>query len=84
MSSGDVVVYSTVFCAPCERLKAHLSARGVAFAVKDPMMDEDAADFLESRDIRTTPVLVVGDEVVVGFDMARVDDLLARAGLDPG
>ena len=59
-------------------MKSHLAARGVPFVVKDPMMDEDAAEFLESRDIRATPVLTVGDEMVIGYDVAQVDDLLAR------
>lgn len=73
-----VVVYSTAFCAPCETLKSHLTARGFDFVVKDPMMDEDAAEFLESNDIRTTPVLTVGEEMVIGYDGPKIDDLLAR------
>lgn len=83
MTSGEagVVVYSTALCIPCEHLKRHLRDREVAFTVKDPMMDEDAAEFLESNGIRSTPVLTVGDEVIVGFDPERVDEVLAAAGL---
>ena len=76
----QVVVYSTALCVPCERLKRHLAARGVAFVVKDPMMDEDAAEFLESRDITTTPVLSIGDTLIVGYDVERVDELLDASG----
>ena len=43
------------------------------------MADQDAADFLESRDIFMTPVLLIDDEVVVGFRRDRIDALL---GLD--
>lgn len=79
-ASQQVVVYSTALCVPCERLKRHLAARGVPYLVKDPMMDEDAAHFLESRDITTTPVLSIGNELVIGYDGERVDDLLASSG----
>jgi glutaredoxin 3 len=74
--SREVIVYSTPLCPPCERLKAHLRERGVAFRVRDLMMDEEAAGFLAGRGIRSTPVLQVGDELVVGFQPDRVDELL--------
>ena len=73
-----VTVYSTPLCAPCERLKRHLRERGVAFKVVDIMMDEDAGAFLESRGIRSTPVLSVDGELVVGFDPQRIDQLLKK------
>jgi len=74
----DVVVYSTPFCAPCEQLKAYLRERGVAFTAKDLMMDEDAAEFIDQQNIRTSPVLQVGDTLLHGQDLerAKVDALL--------
>ncbi len=72
----DVTVYSTPLCAPCERLKRHLREKGVAFKVIDVMMDEEAGAFLESRGIRTTPVISVDGELVIGFDRMRIDELL--------
>ena len=81
MSETPVTVYSTVFCPPCDQLKRHLGELGVSFTLKDPMMDEEAAEFLESRHLRTTPVMTVGDEVIVGFDPAAVDAALRTAGV---
>ena len=72
----EVVVYSTPLCIPCERLKAYLRERGVQFTVRDLLMDEEAADLLAERGIRTTPVLQVDDEFVVGFQPEKVADLL--------
>ena len=74
----DVIVYSTPLCAPCERLKRHLRERGVAFKVVDIMMDEEAGAFLESLGIRSSPVLSVDGELVVGFDPQRIDQLLTK------
>ena len=74
----EVVVYSAPLCAPCERLKRYLREKGIAFTVVDIMMDEEAGAFLESRGIRSTPVLSVDGELVVGFDPERVGHLLSR------
>lgn len=72
----DVIVYTTPLCAPCERLKSYLRAKGVPFIVKDVMVDEEAAEFLESRHIYSAPVLSVDGELVMGFQRERVDELL--------
>ena len=76
MAARNVIVYSSPLCAPCERLKEYLKSRGVAFTVVDVMMDEDAAELLESRNIRSTPVLSVDGELVVGFQREPIDKLL--------
>lgn len=76
-----VTVYSTVFCTPCEHLKRFLGDADVAFVVKDPMMDEDAADFLEDHNIRSTPVLTVGEHIVIGFDRPKIDEALRMTGI---
>ena len=65
----EVIVYSTPLCAPCERLKQYLAAHDVEFTVKDLMMDEEAADLMMSRNIRTSPALQVGDEILFGKDL---------------
>lgn len=69
-------VFSSPLCTPCERLKDYLRARGVEFIARDVMVDEDAALFLESRNIRSTPVLMLDGELIVGFDRERIDELL--------
>lgn len=72
----EVIVYSTPLCGPCERLKGHLRAAGISFIVKDVLLDEEAAEFLESRNIRTTPVLSVDGELVEGYQPEKVDELI--------
>ncbi len=57
-------------------MKEYLRSRGVAFKVVDVMMDEDAAELLERRNIRSTPVLSVDGELVVGFQREPIDKLL--------
>jgi len=66
----EVTVYSTPFCVPCDRLKQYLKQHGVEFAAKDLMMDEDAADRLESLGIRSSPVLEVDGNFYTGTQLA--------------
>jgi hypothetical protein len=40
------------------------------------MIDEEAREELQKLGVRSTPALVVDDEVVIGFDKARIDALL--------
>ena len=75
---ANVTVYSTPLCAPCEQLKSYLRDRGVEFTAKDLMMDEDAAEFIDSKNIRTSPVLQVDDALLHGQELepAKIDALL--------
>lgn len=58
-------------------MKAWLTERDYSFAVRDVMMDEEAGELLESLDIRTTPTLQVGEQFIIGFDVAAMEDALA-------
>ena len=75
---AKVTVFSTPLCAPGEQLKSYLQARGVEFTSKDLMMDEDAAEFIDSKNIRTSPVLQVDDTLLHGQELepSRIDALL--------
>ena len=48
-----VVLYTTPMCVPCEQVKAYLTALGVDFEVVDVMADEEAAELLDSKGIRS-------------------------------
>jgi glutaredoxin-like YruB-family protein len=76
-SDRSVVVYSTPTCGPCKAAKAFLTSKGVAF------QEVNVAEDLEGREalIRQTgqlavPVIVVGDEVVLGFNRPRLAEVL--------
>ena len=43
---------------------------------KDPMVDEVAEAELAELGIYSTPVTIIDGEVVLGFDAARLDQLL--------
>ncbi len=74
--SRKVVVYSQPGCVPCRRMKEFLAENGVEFTDRDVSTDEAALQELVKLGFMTTPVIVVDDEVIAGFDRARLESLL--------
>ncbi|HEX2171987.1 MAG TPA: PDZ domain-containing protein [Dehalococcoidia bacterium] len=60
--------------------KEFLSQKGVSYVERDVSLDRQAAlELYQLTGRGAVPVIVVNNEVVVGFDRARLDLLLARA-----
>jgi len=60
-------------------VKAYLSARGIDYEDRDVSSDPQAVeDLIYKYQSRSTPTLVIGDEVMIGFDPERLDQLLAE------
>jgi glutaredoxin 3 len=57
-------------------VKEFLSQKGVPFVERDVLTDDSAMDELSQLGYMTTPVIKVDDQVVVGFDRKRLEELL--------
>lgn len=71
-----VILYSQPGCPPCFAAKRFLAARKVAFEYKDVTADSSALRELVKLKSRTTPTIVVGDEVMIGFDPEKLEAML--------
>ena len=56
-------------------MKSYLSERGIDYEIRDVTMDTSAVRDLVRYGSRSTPTLVIGDEVIIGFDPDRIDEL---------
>ena len=63
----------------CNRTKEFLSEHGIAFEERDVSTDRAALDELQKRNLMTTPVTLIDEDAVVGFDRARLAKLLGIA-----
>src|SRR5687767_6329973 len=63
--------------------KEFLSQRGVPYTEKDVSRDPRAASELQRLGQRGVPVIMVDGHMVVGFDRAQLERLLARATAEP-
>ncbi len=69
----QVTVYSTNTCPWCDRTKEYLTSRNVPFVVKDVSNDYGAAmEMVRRSGQQGVPVITTEDEVIVGFDQARL------------
>jgi glutaredoxin-like YruB-family protein len=76
MSQKRVVLYSQPGCPPCFAAKHFFNSREIAFEYKDVTKDPEAMRELVELNSRSTPTIVVDDEVMIGFDMDRLEQLL--------
>jgi len=77
-----VTVYSTKNCPYCRMAKAFLDKQGVLYENIDVDEDIKAAEkIIELSGQRGLPVIIVDDEVIVGFDSPRLNELFGETTL---
>ena len=74
-----VTVYSITTCPWCEKTKKYLASKGVEFEVRNIEENEDyAKECLQLSGDTMVPVTTIdGKNFVLGFDKAKLDELLA-------
>ena len=76
--SVPVTIYSAPWCAFCHMAKRYLDDLGVTY--KDIDVDADPAaarELVETSGQAGIPVLLIGEETIIGFDRPRIDSALA-------
>lgn len=76
--SENVLVYSTPTCPFCDKVKQYLESKGVDYKEVDLTQDMEARDEFLRKGHRGVPVTVVGEEEIVGFDTAKLDEALEK------
>jgi alkyl hydroperoxide reductase subunit F len=77
---SKVTVYSTQFCQYCRMAKAFLDKQKIPYESIDVGEDRAAAEkMIELSGQRGVPVILVDDEVIVGFDSQRLNVLFGSA-----
>ena len=73
----EVKVYSTKNCPYCRMTKAFLEKHGIAYIDIDVGEDKEAAkEMVDLSGQFGVPVIVYGEEVIVGFDAERLNKLV--------
>lgn len=57
-------------------MKEFLSQKGVTFVERNVAQNEAALSELEQLGVMTTPVTLIDDEMVIGFDREKLNALL--------
>jgi len=57
----------------CDQAKEYLSHKGIEFQERDIAQDPSALAELKKLGYMTTPVIVIEDSIIVGFDADKID-----------
>ena len=77
---AEITVYSSNMCGACEMVKEFLRLRGKEFLERNVSVDLQGRKELLELGFDATPVTVIGESVVEGFDVDKIDAALALAG----
>jgi glutaredoxin 3 len=78
MTDKQVVIYSTPTCPYCKRVKDYLSRKGIPYIEHNVAIDRNAAkEMVKKSGQLGVPVILIDDEVLIGFNQTQLDRLLA-------
>jgi glutaredoxin-like YruB-family protein len=73
----SVTIYSTPTCHFCHMAKDYMTEHNVAFTDYNVASDlEKRQEMIEKSGQMGVPVIVIGDELIVGFDKERLQSAL--------
>jgi len=79
VSQKKVVIYTTPTCPYCRRAKEYLWQRGIPYQDINVAADKEAAHEMIKRSGQMgVPVILVDGELIVGFNQAKLDEMLAK------
>lgn len=85
MSTTNVTVYSTTWCGFCHQAKKYFDSIGVKYDDIDVEKDPKAAEAMVQKSGQMgVPVIEIGDNIIVGFNKPKIDDLLKTEGILKG
>jgi glutaredoxin-like YruB-family protein len=74
---SKVTIYSTVTCSFCKMAKMYFQDNNVAYTEKDVTTDPALQqEMIEKSGQMGVPVITIDDQVVIGFDKPRLQELL--------
>lgn len=73
----EIKIYSTPTCPYCKMVKEYLESRSIPYTNYDVSEDKSALEeMIKLSGQMGVPVVVIDDEIVIGFDKSRIDPLL--------
>ncbi len=78
MAEKDIRIYSTPACPWCKKVKDYLKSKNVQFTDYNVAEDrEKLQEMVQLTGQRGVPVIVIGDEVIIGFNQPKIDLAIA-------
>ena len=75
---ANVKVYSSNTCPHCVTAKKYLDEKGVEYEERNVQTDPEARKELMAMGHMGVPVIIIGEDEIVGFDQGKIDELLSK------
>lgn len=73
----DIKLYTTPSCIYCNKAKNYFKSLGLAFTEYDVSKDpQKAEEMVRKSGQMGVPVILIKNQVIVGFDKTKIDSLL--------
>ncbi|PKL15178.1 MAG: NrdH-redoxin [Spirochaetae bacterium HGW-Spirochaetae-6] len=73
----QIKVYTTPTCHFCQKVKDYLKAKNVAYSELDVSKNPQyAQEMVQKSGQMGVPVVLLGNQIVVGFDKPKIDKIL--------
>ena len=72
----NIKVYSSSSCSNCTAAKEYLKEKGYEYEEKNVSTDKEAKKELIALGYMGVPVIMIDEEVVVGFNKSKLDEIL--------
>jgi glutaredoxin len=78
--AAEVLLYCTPWCPDCRRARAYLKENGIDFVEVDIIRNRAAAERVRgwADGSETTPIFKIGDQVLIGFNRAKLDQIFFK------
>ncbi|MCJ8313941.1 MAG: glutaredoxin family protein [Saccharospirillaceae bacterium] len=76
VTKAEVIIYGTPQCHFCKKTRKLLSAHNIPFFEYDISVDRNAYQTFQRLQGRGTPLVVIGDQVIKGFNEPLIRELL--------
>lgn len=74
---SEIIIYSTPSCPYCDMVKDYLKDKDIKFTEIDVAADQaKAQEMIELSGQMGVPVIKIGNEIIIGFDKAKIDSAL--------
>lgn len=72
----NIKIYSSSTCTNCTAAKEYIKEKGYDYEEKNVSLDAEAKKELLSMGYMGVPIIFIDDEVIVGFNRSKLDELL--------
>ena len=74
---SKITIYTTPTCAYCKMTKAFFKEHNIVYEEKDVANDHALAEEMVKKSGQMgVPVIVIGNEIIVGFDKSKIKKVL--------